>query len=54
MTKKIVAGAVAVAAAVVTDRVLGFFDIKYIFVTITAMAVGLGVYYMLWTMMRQK
>jgi hypothetical protein len=54
MTQKIVAGAVGVAAAVVTDRMLGFFDISGILVTIAAMAVGLTAYMLLRMMQKQK
>jgi hypothetical protein len=53
MTQKIVAGAVGVAAAVVTDRMLGFFDIRGILATIAAMAIGLCAY-MLWRMKQKQ
>jgi hypothetical protein len=53
MTQKIVAGAVGVAAAVVTDRMLGFFDISGILVTIAALAVGLSAY-MLWRVKQKQ
>jgi hypothetical protein len=53
MTPRIVAGAVGVAAAVVTDRMLGFFDIRGILVTIAAMVVGLSAY-MVWRMKQKQ
>ncbi len=53
MTQKIIAGAVGVVAAVVTDRMLGFFDIRGILVTIAAVAVGVSAY-MLWRMKQKQ
>lgn len=53
MTQKIVAGAVGVAAAVVTDRMLGFFDIRGILAIIAPIAVGLCAY-MLWRMKQKQ
>jgi hypothetical protein len=50
---KIVAGAVGVAAAALTDGVLGLYGVKGIRVAILAMAVGLGVYILLRMVMKK-